>query len=334
MRATYKAARIHFLNKGIELEPMISYIVRRILLAVPIMLAVFTLVFLLVRVAPGDPAVAALGDYASQEAVDALREKMGLNEPIWAQYGHSLYDFIRGDLGSSLITGEPVRRQVGTALPYTLELTIVGIFFGTLLGIPIGIFTALKRNHSIDYLGRGLSLIGLSVPAFYMGVLLMIAFSMDLKIFPSVGGGNLSNFGSNVRYLFLPAVTLGIIMMAYITRMTRSSFLNVLQEDFVRTARAKGLSERVVIYGHVLRNSIIPIASVIGVYSIVLIGDSVMTEVVFSRPGLGKLMVGAMKQRDYATLQSVMLIYAALVIVINLVTDISYAFFDPRVRYT
>jgi len=297
------------------------------------MLAVFTLVFLLVRVAPGDPAVAALGDYASQEAVEALREKMGLNEPIWTQYARSLYGFIRGDLGSSLITDEPVSRQVGTALPYTAELTLVGILFGTLLGIPIGIFTALKRNHTIDYVGRAFSLIGLSIPAFYMGVLLMIAFSLNLKLFPTVGGGDLSNLGSNLRYLFLPAVTLGIIMMAYITRMTRSSFLNVLQEDYVRTARAKGLAERVVIYGHVLKNSIIPIASVIGVYSIVLIGDSVMTEVVFSRPGLGKLMVGAMKQRDYATLQSVMIIYATFVVVINLITDISYVFFDPRIRY-
>lgn len=313
---------------------MITYITRRVLLSVPIMLAVFTLVFLLVRVAPGDPAVAVLGDYASQEAVEALREKMGLNEPIWAQYGHSLYAFIRGDLGSSLITDEPVARQIGTALPYTLELTLVGIIFGTLLGIPTGILTALRRNHLADYLGRAFSLIGLSIPAFYMGVLLMITFSLKLRLFPTVGGGDITNIVSNLRYLFLPAVTLGIIMMAYITRMTRSSFLNVLQEDYVRTARAKGLTERVVLYGHVLRNALIPIASVVGVYSIVLIGDSVMTEVVFSRPGLGKLMVGAMKQRDYATLQSVMLIYAALVVLINLVTDISYAFFDPRIRYT
>jgi ABC-type dipeptide/oligopeptide/nickel transport system permease component len=297
------------------------------------MLAVFTLVFLLVRVAPGDPAVAALGDYASREAVDALRERMGLNDPIWVQYGKSLYSFIKGDLGSSLITGEPVSRQVSAALPYTLELTIAGILLGTIFGIPIGILTALKRNHIADYLGRAISLVGLSVPAFYMGVLLMIAFSVNLRIFPSVGGGDLGNIQSTLHYLFLPALALGIIMMAYIARMTRSSFLNVLQEDFVRTARAKGLSEKVVIYGHVLRNSIIPIASVIGVYSIVLIGDSVMTEVVFSRPGLGKLMVGAMKQRDYSTLQSVMIIYAAFVVVINLLTDISYAFFDPRVRY-
>ncbi len=313
---------------------MISYIVRRIILAVPIMLAVFTLVFLLVRVAPGDPAVAALGDYASQEAVQALRDKMGLNKPLWVQYGDSLYEFVHGNLGSSLITNEPVARQVAAALPYTLELTFVGILLGTMLGIPIGIITALKRNHLIDYIGRAASLTGLSLPAFYMGILLMLLFSIKWRIFPSVGGGDLLNFASNIRYLTLPAITLGIIMMAYITRMTRSSFLNVLQDDYVRTARAKGLSERVVIYGHALRNSIIPIASIIGVYSIVLLGSSVMTEIVFSRPGLGKLMVGAMKQRDYATLQSVMLIYALFVVVINLITDISYVFFDPRIRYS
>ncbi len=298
------------------------------------MLAVFTLVFLLVRVAPGDPAVAALGDYASKEAVQALREKMGLDRPLWVQYGDSLYKFIHGDLGASLITNEPVARQVATALPYTLELTVAGILLGTILGLPLGIVTALKRNHLIDYIGRAVSLTGLSLPAFYMGILLMLLFSIQLRLFPSVGGGDIHNIGSNIRYLFLPALTLGIIMMAYITRMTRSSFLNVLQDDYVRTARAKGLSERVVIYGHALRNSIIPIASIIGVYSIVLLGSSVMTEVVFSRPGLGKLMVGAMKQRDYATLQSVMLIYAAFVVVINLITDVSYAFFDPRIRYS
>jgi len=310
-----------------------AYTLRRILIAVPTLIAVYTLVFLFVRVAPGDPAVAALGDYASKEAVEALREEMGLNDPLWVQYIRSLVGYFKGDLGRSLINRLPVAKQVATALPYTIELTLAGILFGAVIGIPTGILTALRRNRLPDYLGRTLSLLGLSIPAFYLGILLMIAFSIKLRWFPVMGGGDLSDFSDNLSHLALPALSLGIIMTAYVTRMTRSSMLNVLQEDYVRTARAKGLRERVVVYSHVLRNALIPIVSVLGVYSVVLIGDSVMTEVVFSRPGLGKLMVQAMMQRDYIALQTLILIYAVFVVLINLATDLSYAFIDPRVRY-
>ncbi|HAF70160.1 MAG: Binding-protein-dependent transport systems inner membrane component [Acetothermia bacterium 64_32] len=312
---------------------MWAYIARRVLVAIPTLLAVYTLVFLFVRVAPGDPAVAALGDYASKEAVEALRQEMGLTDPLWVQYLRSLLGYLKGDLGRSLINRLPVSRQVAAALPYTLELTFAGILLGALIGIPTGVLTALRRNRLPDYLGRTLSLVGLSIPAFYLGILLMIAFSIKLRWFPVMGGGNLSSPADNLRHLALPALSLGIIMTSYVTRMTRSSVLNVLQEDYVRTARAKGLRERAVTYSHVLRNALIPIASVVGVYSVVLIGDSVMTEVVFSRPGLGKLMVGAMLQRDYIALQSLILIYAGFVILINLLTDLSYGLIDPRVRY-
>lgn len=312
---------------------MWAYTLRRILIAIPTLIAVYTLVFLFVRVAPGDPAVAALGDYASQEAVEALREAMGLNDPLWLQYIRSLVGYFKGDLGRSLINRLPVAKQVATALPYTLELTFAGILLGALIGIPTGILTALKRNRLPDYVGRTLSLLGLSVPAFYLGILLMIAFAIKLRWFPVMGGGNLSDLSDNLSHLALPALALGIIMTSYVTRMTRSSVLNVLREDYVRTARAKGLPERGVVYSHALRNALIPIVSVLGVYSVVLIGDSVMTEVVFSRPGLGKLMVSAMMQRDYIALQSLILIYAVFVVFINLITDLSYGLIDPRVRY-
>ncbi len=312
---------------------MWAYALRRILIAIPTLIAVYTLVFLFVRVAPGDPAVAALGDYASQEAVEALREEMGLNDPLWVQYIRSLVGYFKGDLGRSLINRLPVAKQVATALPYTLELTFAGILLGALIGIPTGILTALKRNRLADYVGRTLSLLGLSVPAFYLGILLMIAFAIKLRWFPVMGGGDLSDLSDNLSHLALPAFALGIIMTSYVTRMTRSSVLNVLREDYVRTARAKGLPERGVVYSHVLRNALIPIVSVLGVYSVVLIGDSVMTEVVFSRPGLGKLMVSAMMQRDYIALQSLILIYAVFVVFINLITDLSYGLIDPRVRY-
>ncbi len=312
---------------------MSGYLIRRILLAIPILFAVLTLVFLLVRVAPGDPAVAALGDYASKEAVEALREKMGLNAPLYMQYFRFLSGLLRGDLGRSLITSRPVASQIASAFPYTLELTASGIILGSLLGIPLGILTALRRNTLIDYIGRLFSLAGLSVPAFYLGILLLLLFSIKLGLFPVVGGGNLSNPGETLYYLFLPALTLALIMMSYITRMARSSILDILNEDYVNTARAKGLRERIVIYKHVLRNAFLPILSVIGMFSIVLIGSSVMTEVVFSRPGLGKMMVGAMKQRDYIMLQSIMVIFSSLVVLINLITDLAYSFIDPRIRY-
>ncbi len=312
---------------------MFAYVIRRVLVAIPILLAVLTLVFLLVRVAPGDPAVAALGDYASKEAVERLRDKMGLNAPLWVQYLRFLGGLVRGDLGKSLITGRPVAAQIASVLPYTLQLAISGILIGAILGVPLGIITALHRNSIADYLGRTFSLAGLSVPAFYLGILLMLLFSIKLDLFPVVGGGELSDLKDNLYHLFLPALSLGLIMTAYVTRMSRSAMLNVLNEDYIQTARSKGIREQAVIYKHALKNAFIPIISVIGVFSIVLIGSSVMTEVVFSRPGLGKMMVGAMKQRDYIMLQSIMVIFASFVIIINLLTDVAYGLIDPRITY-
>lgn len=311
---------------------MLVYTVRRLFLSVPTLLAVLTLVFVIVRVLPGDPAQAALGDYASQEAVEALRQKMGLDAPLPVQYGRFLADLLRGDLGRSLITGKPVAEQIRFVLPYTLQLTAASILLGIVLGVPLGIVTALRRNHFVDYVGRVLSLAGLSVPAFYLGILLMLAFAVELDWFPVVGAGDPSQPGSLLYHLVLPAFSLGLIMTAYVTRMTRSAMLNILSEDYVRTARAKGLDERVVMLRHALRSALIPIVSIVGIFAVSLIGSSVMTEIVFSRPGLGKLMVGAMKQRDYTMLQSIMVVYALIIVIINLAVDMLYGVVDPRVR--
>ncbi|MBS3812662.1 ABC transporter permease [Candidatus Bipolaricaulota bacterium] len=312
---------------------MTAYILRRLLVAIPTLLVVLSLVFLLVRVAPGDPATAVLGQQASREAIENLRTKMGLDKSLWQQYVEYLSGLLRGDLGKSLISRKPIGGQVAYALPFTLELTITGVLLGSILGVPLGILTAVHRNTIVDYLGRILSLAGLSIPAFYLGILLMLLFSIQLNLLPTVGGGQQRNVLDLLYHLVLPGLTLGLIMTAYVTRMTRSSILNILRQDYVSTARSKGLKERAVIYRHVLKNAMVPILSVLGVYSIVLIGSSVMTEIVFSRPGLGKLMVMAMKQRDYLALQSLLTIYAALVLVINLMTDLSYGIIDPRVRY-
>jgi len=313
---------------------MFKYAVRRILQSIPILLIVLTLVFVVVRVLPGDPAIAALGDYASQESVDALRAKLGLNAPLWLQYVRFLTDLATGNLGTSAITGYPVARQVAQVLPYTLELTFCAILFGYLLGLPLGISAAVHRNRFIDYFNRIFSLLGLSVPAFYLGIILILLFSIIFPIFPVVGGGDFWDLKDNLRHLVLPGAALGLLMTAYVTRMTRSAMLDAMREDYVRTAHAKGLRERLVLYKHVLRNALIPIVTLGGLYVVVLIGSSVMVEIVFSRPGLGKLMVGAIKQRDYTTLQSVMVIYALMVVLINLATDLIYGIIDPRIKYS
>lgn len=314
---------------------MVRYTATRIILAIPILLVVFTLVFLVVRIIPGDPAQAALGDYASKEAVDALRERMGLNEPLHVQYFGYLGRLLQGDFGESLITGASISENVAQVLPYTLELTFASVLVGITLGIPLGVLTARKRNSWIDYLGRVISLVGLSVPAFYFAILLIFVFSVRLGVLPSVGGGDLKEdpIGS-LKYLVLPALTLGLIMTTSITRLTRSAMLNVLNEDYVRTARAKGLDEMMVIFKHALRSALLPIVSVTGLWVASLIGDSVLTEFVFSRPGLGKMLVGAILQRDYTALQSIMLIYAAFVVVVNLITDLTYGLLDPRITHS
>jgi len=258
---------------------------------------------------------------------------MGLKDPLSVQYLRFLGNLTLGDLGKSIINGSPIAPEVARVLPHTLALTASAIVLGVIFGIPLGVLTALKRNTLLDYLGRTFSLTGVSIPAFFLGILLMLVFSIRLDLFPVVGAKEMKSIWDNLHHLILPSVTLGLMMTAYITRTTRSSVLNVLEEDYVRTARAKGLRERMVIYGHTLRNALIPVISFIGVYAIVLIGSSVLVEIVFSRPGLGKMMVGAIKQRDYMTLQSVMVIYASLVVVINLLTDLSYGFVDPRIRH-
>lgn len=312
---------------------MFQFALRRILQAVPTLLAVVSLVFFVIRIVPGDPAQAILGDFASTQALQSLREQMGLDRPLWIQYLSFLWNTLRGDLGKSLLNNAPVTEQVLAVMPYTIDLTIGGVLVGVILGLPTGILTALRRNSWLDYLGRTISLTGLSVPSFYLGILLLILFSLKLDWFPMIGGGELDQWDSRLHHLVLPSLSLGLVMAAYITRVTRSSVLEVLNEDYVRTARAKGLSEQIVVYKHALRNALIPIVTVIGIYIGVLLGGAVLVEVIFTRPGLGKILVGAMKQRDYTTLQSTVLIFAGIVILVNLLVDLLYGFLDPRIQY-
>jgi ABC-type dipeptide/oligopeptide/nickel transport system permease component len=312
---------------------MLSYTVRRILMAVPTLWFALTMIFILVRVIPGDPTTAVMGDYVTEKSMAVLKQQMGLDRPILEQYGLYLFNFVCGDFGNSLITGSPVIKELKNALPHTLELTFFGLLIGTVTGIPLGIFLALKRNTFWDYIGRFLSLAGLSFPSFYIAVLLILVFSMKMDLLPVMGVGNAGDFWDRMHHLVLPSLTLGLLMMSYLTRMTRSTMLDVLGSDYIRTAHAKGLKKTKVILKHALKNASVSIVTVLGIYAGILIGSSVMTEIIFNRPGLGSLIVGSMLNRDYITITSIMTVYAAIVILINLLTDLSYGLIDPRIRY-
>jgi ABC-type dipeptide/oligopeptide/nickel transport system permease component len=241
-------------------------------------------------------------------------------------------DLLRGDLGDSLITRKPAWDQIRTVLPYSLQLTGAAILIALLLGIPAGVITAVKRNTWVDYLVRVVSLAGLSAPAFYIGLLLMYILSARAGWFPAISTAGFDDIGKNLHALVLPAITLGLVETAYVTRMTRSVMLNVLSDDYVRTARAKGLSNRVVLMRHALRPGIVPIVALVGIFTIGLIGGSVLTEEVFARPGLGKLMVGATSRRDYNLLQAIMVVYALIIVIVNILVDVIYTWIDPRVQ--
>jgi len=312
---------------------MLAYFVRRILISIPTLLFVFILVFLLVRVAPGDPAIALLGDYAPESVLDAFREKMGLKDPLYIQFWRNLTDLLRGDLGRSMVSGVEISSRIKTVLPYTLELVFAGIVLGLLLGIPTGVVTALYRNKLIDFLGRLFSLIGISIPLFYLSILLLYVFAVRLGLMPVIGSSVTWNPLDRLHHLALPALALALTQASYLTRATRSAMLNVLNEDYIRTAYSKGLSSWIINYKHALRNTLLTITSLVGVYTVILIGGSILVEIVFSRPGLGSLMIRAMKQRDYTMLQSTMLVYAFASVIINLITDLIYSFIDPRIRY-
>jgi len=238
----------------------------------------------------------------------------------------------QGDLGRSLVTNRPISTDVAAVLPYTIELTLAALFIGSIIGVPLGVVAAQRRDGFVDWLARIVSLAGLSFPAFVSGILLLIAFAVELRWFPVISTVNTSDPLERLRALALPAINLGLIMVAYVTRVTRSGMLKALSEDYVRTARAKGLPSRLVVWRHALRNVLIPVVTVIGLYLGVLIGNAVLTEIVFNRPGLGKLIVSALNQRDYALLQGLMVVTALAIVVANILTDLTYGLVDPRVK--
>lgn len=311
---------------------MTGYVLKRLLLAIPTLFVMLTAIFVLVRLVPGDAASVILGDQATAASLQALRARLGLDQPMHVQYLSFIGDVLTGDLGRSLSSGRTVVQEVLMVLPSTIELALASIAIGLAFGLPLGIAAAIRRNGWIDYATRLLSLIGLSFPAFVSGILLLIVFAIQLGWFP-VLGGNGASASERLRGLALPALNLGIIMTAYVVRVTRAAMLNVLTEDYIRTARAKGVGPVGLVLQHALRNGLIPIITVVGLYFGTLIGNSVLTEIIYNRPGLGKLILGALNARDYTLLQGLMIIFAICVIVVNTLTDLAYGLVDPRVKY-
>lgn len=311
---------------------MSNYIVRRLLSLIPTLFIVGSVVFFVMRLASGDPAIAVLGSSASQEAIEQLRAQMGLNRPMLVQYGEFLLKAVRGDLGTSLVSGRSVAQQVWQAFPDTVELVFWGMLIGTLIGVPAGIVAGVRHNSLFDYVSRGVALIGLSMPAFYLGILLLLLFAIKWPWFPVISAPK-GDFFQRLWYTFLPALSLGLIQASFIMRMIRSSLLEVLQEDYVRTAHAKGVPPRRVSYHHALRNALVPVVTVYGLYIGTLLAGTVLTETVFNRPGMGRLLIGAIQQRDYNLVQGGLMLYAGVIVVINTLVDVLYGVIDPTIRY-
>ncbi|MBV5265808.1 ABC transporter permease [Pinisolibacter aquiterrae] len=311
---------------------MFRFVIKRLLVAIPTLWAVLTTVFVLIRVVPGDPTIIILGDQASEAAREALREKLGLAKPILSQYFDFLWQVLHGDLGRSLATNRPIVDDVLSVLPFTIELTLASLLVGAVIGIPLGVLAAERRDGFADWFARIFSLAGVSFPAFVSGILLLMVFSVELRWFPVISTANTADPIERLRALVLPAINLGLLMVAYVTRVTRSGMLKALGEDYVRTARSKGLGRRLVVWRHAFPNVLVPIVTVVGLYLGVLIGNAVLTEIVFNRPGIGKLIVTALNQRDYTLLQGLMVITAFAIVLANILTDLTYGLVDPRVK--
>lgn len=309
---------------------MTGYVLKRLLDAIPTTFLVLLLVFIAMRILPGDPAIAALGDQATPEQLALFRERMGLNDPLWLQFLNFVWGAVTLDFGSSLLNNRPVLGLILYNLPYTIELTIVAMLMGVAAGIPLGVVAATRRNRLPDTGVRVFSLVGYAVPDFYLGALLLITFSLNLGWFPINGGGD--GFLDRMHHIFLPALTLAMVKAAFIGRLTRTSLLEVLSRDYVRTARAKGAGEQRVIYRHGLRNALLPITTGLGLSLLATLSGSVAIELVFNRPGIGKLLISAIAERDYAVIQGGVIVFAMFVVLINLLMDLVYIVVDPRIE--
>lgn len=298
--------------------------VRRVVASVITLLGVGLVLVVLVQLLPGDPARVIAGLRASEEEVERIRQMMGLDQPVLVQYWRFIDHLLHGNMGVSARTGDSVVSEIMARLPFTLELAFLGTLIGVVAGIVLGVIAATHKDGWIDSLVSAVGVMGISMPVYWLGILLIMLFAVKLQVVPASGAGSLSS-------LILPSLTLGVFSMAIISRMTRSNMLDVLGRDYVRTVRAKGLVERVVVYKHALRNAFVPILTVIGLQFGTLLGGAVLTESVFSWPGIGRLLVDSISARDYPMVQGIVFTFAAMFIVVNIITDLLYTIVDPRV---
>lgn len=309
---------------------MFEYLIKRLLMIPVTLLGIFSISFALLYIVPGDPVSTIVGQHADQKTKDAIRQKMGLDKPIYVQYGNYLLKAVKGDFGRSEVRQEDVAPAILERLPPTIELTLASIIIAVLVGIPIGVISGVKQYSFWDRFFMVFAIGGVSAPNFWVGQLLILFMAYNLKLLPD--GGYSEYFPENLKYLILPALALGIREVAVIARLTRSSILEVVRQDYVRTARAKGVSELMVIIKHTLRNALVPIVTYIGMDVGFLLGGAVITETIFTRPGIGLLAVQALRDKDIPMVLGTVLFSSFVIVLANLLTDISYAFLDPRVK--
>ncbi|RLG72521.1 MAG: peptide ABC transporter permease [Methanobacteriota archaeon] len=333
---------------------MYRYILKRLVHTLPVLAGISIIIFIIIQLTPGDPATLKLGERATPEQIAKLREEMGLNDPLHIQYLRYVKNILKGDLGRSYRNNEKIAREIMRRFPATLELSMVAMFFAILGGVAAGTLAAVKHNSVLDNLSMLAALFGVSMPVFWLGLMLLLVFSVKLGLLPLTGRIdenialdhvtglylvdsiitlNPTAFRSAFSHILLPALALGTIPMAVIARMTRSSMLEVLRQDYVRTAKAKGLPERIVIYKHALRNALIPVVTVIGLNFGLLLGGAILTETIFSWPGIGRYIFLSIGNRDYPAVQGTVLFVGVIFVLVNLLVDISYTLLDPRIKY-
>ena len=306
---------------------MLTYAAKRVLLFVPVLLGVATVTFFLVYVLPGDPVLSMVGERYDEATIAELRHEMRLDRPIHVQYAHFLAGLVRLDFGRSYVTGEPVASSLLKRFPYTLRLAVLAMIISIVVGVSAGVAAAWKWRTAVDFLAMGTTIVGISMPVFWLGVLLIYVFSMKLGLLPPSGYG-----GGAVRYMILPAVTLAQASTAYVARMTRSSMLDVIGETYIRVARAKGIPEWRVLFGHALRNALLPVITVVGADFGSFLTGAVLTESIFAWPGLGRFTLDAILKRDIPTIQGAVFFMAVVFMTINLIVDLAYAWADPRIK--
>ncbi|TFJ91346.1 ABC transporter permease [Lentibacillus salicampi] len=333
---------------------MLKYIIRRLVMLIPVLLGVSILTFSLVHLIPGDPAKSMLGEKATETQLELLREEMGLNDPYIVQYGNFIGKILQGDLGESIQSKEDIAVEIAQKLPATIELTIFAMILAMVIGILAGVIAAVKQYSWFDNVSMTGALFGVSLPIFWLGLMMIWVFAVELKILPPSGrlastveletitnfylldsilSGNWGAFKDAFFHLLMPGLALGTIPMAVIARMTRSSMLEVMGQDYIRTAAAKGLKKQLIIFQHALKNAFLPVLTIIGLQFGFLLGGAVLTETIFSWPGIGRYVYQAVLARDYQIVQSTILIIATIFVLVNLLTDILYKYFDPRIKY-